>query len=474
MGGDIVAGTNFVDALKLFENDEETDAIIICGEVGGTTEEEAAEWIKDYHRRTKNPKPIAALIGGLEAKPGRIMGHAGAWAGPGCGTAAEKRQALADAGVTMVEHPGQFGRTMKELLGSSTRQSTGKVPSGTRAYSTSTRPRIQRPAYSPARQQQRGLQFTAEQAGKLMREQGIITPSEAPSSEPNSSYLSITIDRTARSPCIFVSPTTNAKTIKARGLRVPFSYSAGPQQAEIQKALAHMQFDAAPPKAHATAAKLINDLWKLFREKEAIRLGVNVTIPSTADDIIVSQPDFMFDDAAYRSTGRNKDIHEQRDLKLEDPVEVSAEPYGIVYVKLDAPTTDNVPRAVGTLVNGAGLAMSTVDALGLRGAPAANFLDTGGKATSETVKKSFELILQDERVKVIFVNIFGGLTLGDMIARGVLLAFKELSMTKPVVVRIRGTNEKEGQKVIAESGLDLFAYDDFDEAVSKVLELTKA
>jgi succinyl-CoA synthetase alpha subunit len=131
-------------------------------------------------------------------------------------------------------------------------------------------------------------------------------------------------------------------------------------------------------------------------------------------------------------------------------------------------------------VNGAGLAMNTVDALALVAGMkygregAANFLDTGGKATAETVKKSFALLLADPRVKVIFVNIFGGLTLGDMIARGILLAFRELGLEErgmPVVVRIRGTNEAEGQRILAESGLKIFAFDDFDEAAAKCVEL---
>jgi succinyl-CoA synthetase alpha subunit len=120
---------------------------------------------------------------------------------------------------------------------------------------------------------------------------------------------------------------------------------------------------------------------------------------------------------------------------------------------------DGAERTICTLVNGAGLAMNTVDALALHGDHAANFPDTGGEAISETVKRSFELILQDDRVKVI-VNHFGGLTLGDMIARDVLLAFKELDVGSkvPVAVRIRGTNEKEGEQIIADSGLQLFAY----------------
>ena len=127
----------------------------------------------------------------------------------------------------------------------------------------------------------------------------------------------------------------------------------------------------------------------------------------------------------------------------EDPEEVEVDKDGVVYIKLAGDGN------VGTLVNGAGLAMNTVDALADHGGKAANFLDTGGKATSVTVKKSFQVILQNPRVKAIFVNIFGGLTLGDMIAKGVLLAFKERDMKIPVVVRIRGTNEMESQKIVS-------------------------
>jgi succinyl-CoA synthetase alpha subunit len=156
---------------------------------------------------------------------------------------------------------------------------------------------------------------------------------------------------------------------------------------------------------------------------------------------------FGFDDAAFRSTKRQSDIHALRRSEDEDPQELQAEQDGIVYIKLAGDGN------IGTLVNGAGLAMNTVDALADAGGKAANFLDTGGKATSETVKKSFEVILQDERVKVIFVNIFGGLTLGDMIANGVLLAFKELEMRLPVVVRIRGTHEEQGQKIVSRFSL---------------------
>jgi succinyl-CoA synthetase alpha subunit len=138
MGGDVIAGTSFVDALKVFEHDEDTEAIIIVGELGGTSEEEAADWISDYRKRSKNPKqvpkasrlsadaddlsrPIAAVIGGFQAPPGRVMGHAGAWTGLGEGTSESKYKALERAGATMVDHPAKFGVVMKEILAKSGR-----------------------------------------------------------------------------------------------------------------------------------------------------------------------------------------------------------------------------------------------------------------------------------------------------------------------------------------------------------------
>lgn len=117
--------------------------------------------------------------------------------------------------------------------------------------------------------------------------------------------------------------------------------------------------------------------------------------------------------------------------------------------------------------------MNTTDCIHELGGRCSNFLDTGGKATSATVSKSFRIILTDPRVKVIFVNIFGGLTLCDMIARGILMAYKELGISVPVVVRLRGTNEQEGQRLIAESGLPLESFDDFEQAALKVIALSE-
>jgi succinyl-CoA synthetase alpha subunit len=315
----------------------------------------------------------------------------------------------------------------------------------------------------------RSLHLQPEQSIDLLKDYSIeISP--APQDETDSRLLAITIDRTARSPCIIASPTTKEGQIYQRALHIPFTYGTGPTEKQITRAVEHLQLDAAAT-AKAATVNLVNQLSRLFHDKEAVSLEVRINVSEASGKLQAHSPKFTFDDAAFKSTKRHQDLHAQRDLSQEDPVEVSAEADGIVYIKLDAPTPNNAPRNIGTLVNGAGLAMNTVDALETHGGYAANFLDTGGKATSETVKKSFELIMQDPRVKVIFVNIFGGLTLGDMIARGVILAFKELSISVPVVVRIRGTREEEGQKLIAESGLDLYAFDDFEEAAAKVVEL---
>ncbi|KXL42078.1 MAG: hypothetical protein FE78DRAFT_34747 [Acidomyces sp. 'richmondensis'] len=478
MGGDIIAGTNLVDALKVFEQDPETEGIIIVGEVGGRAEEDAADWIRSYRKRASQPKPIAALVGGLHAKPGKIMGHSGAWAARGERSSAEKYNILQDAGVTMVDHPENFGGVMKSLLaqsGCNVDRITRHAASQKRDYHTLRRrhkPYTSQP--TPWPQSKRGLFLRPDQAlGPLKpyvdQVGGLsLTQNEAPK---DSFYVAVTVDRTERSPCIEASPTADPSQLQQRVKRFPYDWREGPTDTVIMQAIQHMQLDASPPAAMGQAKDLIKALSKMYTDKEAVTLSGTISIDSSGNlQIHQSSLVLQFDDAAYRSSKRHEDIHRLRQKELEQPEELEAEKDGIVFVKLDDPEAN-----IGTLVNGAGLAMNTVDALRLHGGKATNFLDTGGKATSETVKKSFELILRDPRVKVILVNIFGGLTDGGMIADGILLAFKEVDMKNvPVVVRIRGTNEGKGQKIITESGLDLEAFDGFAEAAKRVVELARA
>lgn len=487
VGGDVIAGTNFVDALKVFETDDETEAIIIVGELGGTSEEEAADWIKDYRRRVKNPKPIAAVVGGFQAPPGRITGHAGAWTGLGEGTAESKYKALESAGVTMVDHPAKFGAVMKEILADSGRsvkkiersaaQAQRQHPTPPieqrRSYHTYRRPQIGNPLTQSV-QQKRSLHLTADQSSNLLKAYGINT-SSAPQNTSSSHFLGITVARSDRKPCIIAAPTTAPEQLSHRVRRFPFDYREGPTKETIQSALSYLQLDSAPRKAKAEAVQLLENLWKLYREKEAITTTLSASLSSEEDSLVTYDPYLFFDDAAFKSTKRQSDLHNLRDTSSLTPSELEAEKNGIVYIPLSSPISADEPRnLVGTLVNGAGLAMNTNDVLTLRlsGPPtsttSANFLDTGGKATSQTISTSFKLILADPRVSVVFVNIFGGLTLCDMIAEGIILAFKEVGVNKPVVVRLRGTNEEAGRRILEEAKLPIQAFDDFEEAVKEV------
>ncbi|KUJ20230.1 succinyl-CoA ligase alpha-chain [Mollisia scopiformis] len=458
MGGDVLAGTNFVDALKIFEHDDDTEGIILIGEIGGEAELDAAEWIREYRKRTPNPKPISALIAGVHAAPGRVMGHAGAFTLPGESDAPRKIKHLQDAGVIMVNHPSKLGDSMKSLLGSSGRASSGPGVSQRRGIHTLRRVQLQNTIRWSHAEQRRNLYIHEDQALDLLRERGI--NASVYSGRGRKRMLGVAVDRANLSPCVIASPATDPDQPHIEVKKFPFDYRKGLDPIRVAAIAQHLQLGES---SKDSLPKLIDALIDLYMKKEAFQL--ETMFVERLGELKVVGANFGFDDAAFRSTKRQQDVHALRRIKDEDPQEVEAEKDGIVYIKLAGDGN------IGTLVNGAGLAMNTVDALADAGGKAANFLDTGGKATSETVKKSFQVILQDPRVKVIFVNIFGGLTLGDMIANGILLAFKELEMRLPVVVRIRGTNEEEGQKIIANSGLPLHAFDDFEEAAAKTIEL---
>ncbi|CBX94016.1 similar to succinyl-CoA ligase subunit alpha [Plenodomus lingam JN3] len=474
VGGDVMAGTNFIDALKVFETDDDTQAIVLIGELGGTTEEEAAEWIKDYDKRVRNPKPIAAVIGGFQAAPGRVMGHAGAWAGLGEGTAESKYKALESAGVTMVDHPAKFGGVMKEIMAKAGQQIQSSNSSQQRRSYHTTRPTRPSRKTPLILQQKRSLHLTLDQNSTLLKSYNIDVIQE-PEGSPSSHYIGISPARSARSPSIIAALTANPSHLHQRVKRFPFDYRQGPTQAVIEAALAHAQLDAAPPKARAQTATLITNLWKLYKEKEAVDAHVCLALSVDTDEILVYNPHLFFDDAAFKSNNRHPDLHSLRPKSSLSPTDLDAEHHGIVYIRLESPPASPSPRnLIGTLVNGAGLAMNTIDILHTRLAPTttcANFLDTGGKATAHTIKTSFELLLRDPRVAVLFVNIFGGLTRCDMIAEGIVLAYREVGVRKPVVVRLKGTNEEVGGKVLEGAGVPILAVEEFEEAVRRVGEL---
>lgn len=455
MGGDVLAGTNFVEAFEIFEHDEKTEGIILVGEIGGRAEIDAAEWIREYKKRTPNPKPFMAVIGGVESPVGRVMGHAGAWRSPGEATAREKIAILEKEGVVVVDHPEKLGEGMKKLLAERSSSSGGKAASGPgamqkRGYHTMRRrPTTAAPRSSLSLSQQRSLIIKPHQSFDLLKERGIKVAEEA-SASGEGKMLAIAIDRSKRMPCITASPTSDPSKVFGQSRRFPFEYGSSDATSDqmIDRVAERLQISA---DAKPALKKLIEQLVDLYMKKEAAVLRTTIDVTDSGE-ITVNGAQFRFDDAAFRSSKRQKDIHDLRDIAAEVQEEVAAEKEGMAYVRMEGDGT------LGTIVNGAGLAMNTVDALIARGGHPANFLDTGGKATSETIKASFKIVTSDPRVKAIFVNIFGGLTLGDMIANGILLAFKDLDLKVPVVVRIRGTNEAEGQQLIRDSGLKIDAY----------------
>ena len=441
---------------------------------------------RTVHRRAHilfHGRPIVGLIAGVNEAPGRIMGHAGAFTFLGEPTAKAKITALEEAGVTLVNHPAKIGDILKTKLqgttGAGTTSESNPFVSGTQKRQLhSMRGGPERRPFvpgspvrgTPQHQQRRSIYLEADRCFDELRARGRINCGPY-SGHGTRRLLAIGIDRSARSPAIMVAPsiedwTEAAQRTTAPVKNFPFDYRRGPDSLAIERIASHLQLSNKGDSAVDSLRRLINTLTDLFYKKEGLLLTTHIV--ERLGELKVVHARFAFDQASFRNGTPPDKIKAMHVRVTEEPAEIEAEKNGIVYVKL--PGED---ATIGTLVNGAGLAMNTVDALADAGGKAANFLDTGGKATSETVKESFRIILQDPRVKVVFVNIFGGLTLGDMIARGIILAFKELSLTVPVVVRIRGTNEEEGQKIIAESGLPLYAFDDFEKAAAKAIELSR-
>ncbi len=211
-----------------------------------------------------------------------------------------------------------------------------------------------------------------------------------------------------------------------------------------------------------SAVKLLMSLYKAFTALDASLVEVNPLVVTGAGEVIALDAKMNFDDNALF---RHKDIEELRDETEEDPAELEAARHELNYIKLDG--------SIGCMVNGAGLAMATMDIIKLYGGEPANFLDVGGGATRERVTTAFKLILSDANVEGILVNIFGGIMRCDVIAEGVVAAAREVSLHVPLVVRLEGTNVELGKKILSESGLPIKSADNLADAAEKIVKAVK-
>lgn len=210
------------------------------------------------------------------------------------------------------------------------------------------------------------------------------------------------------------------------------------------------------------ATKSFMSLYQAFVEKDASMAEINPLVETKQGDVITLDAKMNFDSNALY---RHPEILELRDLTEEDPSEIEASKYDLAFIKLDG--------NIGCLVNGAGLAMSTMDIIKLNGGEPANFLDVGGGANKEKVTAAFKLILSDSNVKGILVNIFGGIMKCDIIAEGVIAATQELGLKVPLVVRLAGTNVEKGKELLANSGLNIIPADDLNDAARKIVSAVK-
>ncbi|MCZ6799965.1 MAG: ADP-forming succinate--CoA ligase subunit beta [Nitrospirae bacterium] len=280
-------------------------------------------------------------------------------------------------------------------------------------------------------------------------------------------YLSLLVDRDTGCPT-FIASTEGGMEIEEvaeatpeKVLKEPIDPAAGFQSYNGRNLAFGLGLPTSDPAVVKPFLKMLENLYRLFMEKHASLIEINPLVITTDDKLIALDGKVSFDDNALF---KHEDIQAFRDLHEEEPLEIEAGEHNLNYVKLDG--------NIGCMVNGAGLAMATMDVIKLAGSEPANFLDVGGGATKETVAAGFRILLKDKKVKGIFINIFGGIVRCERIAHGVIEASKEVGINLPLVVRLQGTNAEEGRKLLHESGLKLEVATDLWEAAQKIVALS--
>ena len=285
---------------------------------------------------------------------------------------------------------------------------------------------------------------------------------EEPSNIKKEFYLSCLIDR-ASSKIAFISSDQGgmdieevAKSDPNKINTVKISFKENIEDEDCKKIIRNFNLD---DNANLKCIKIIKSIYKTFVSTDASLIEINPLILTKENNIVCLDAKISFDDNAIF---KHPELLELRDLNEEDPTEIEASKHDLAYIKLDG--------SIGCMVNGAGLAMATMDIIKLHGQEPANFLDVGGGASKEKVAAAFKIILSDKNVKGILINIFGGIMRCDVLAQGIVEAAKETKINIPLVVRLAGTNSKEGKKILDESGLKIISASDLGDAAKKIVK----
>ena len=285
---------------------------------------------------------------------------------------------------------------------------------------------------------------------------------EEPSNIKKEFYLSCLIDR-ASSKIAFISSDQGgmdieevAKSDPNKINTVKISFKEDIEEEDCKKIIRNFNLDE---DANLKCIKIIKSIYKTFVSTDASLIEINPLILTKENNIVCLDAKISFDDNAIF---KHPELLELRDLNEEDPTEIEASKHDLAYIKLDG--------SIGCMVNGAGLAMATMDIIKLYGEEPANFLDVGGGASKEKVAAAFKIILSDKNVKGILINIFGGIMRCDVLAQGIVEAAKETKINIPIVVRLAGTNSKEGKKILDESGLKIISASDLGDAAKKIVK----
>src|SRR3954464_6940811 len=309
-----------------------------------------------------------------------------------------------------------------------------------------------------------GMTLVTHQTGPEGRKVGRVLIEEGLQIE-RELYLSMLIDRAAAAPVVIASAAggMDIEEVAAKEpdkiLREHIDRGTGIVPFQARK----LAFGMGLPGTVATKfVKVLESIYKAFIETDASMIEINPLILTKGGDLLALDAKVTFDDNALY---RHPDLRDFRDLNEEDPLEVEASKYSLNYIRLDG--------NIGCMVNGAGLAMATMDIIKLSGGEPANFLDVGGGANAEQIKNAFRILMLDKNVKAVLINIFGGILRCDVLAAGVIAAVKELGVPVPIVIRMEGTNVEEGKRMLKESGLNFATADSMGEAAEQVVALAR-